>query len=85
MPFAATWMHIKTITLSEASQTEEENHHMTSLTRGIQKEMIQMSLQTKHKQIHRLREKLTVAKGGEWGEGTGRELGVDMDTLLYLT
>ena len=67
MPFTATWMHIKTITLSEASQAEEENHHVTSLTCGIQKEMIQMSLPTKHKQTHRLREKTYGCQGGRMG------------------
>ena len=67
MPFTATWMRIKTITLSEASQTEKENHHVTSLTCGIQKEMIQMSLQTKQKQTHRLREKTYGCRGGRMG------------------
>ena len=34
MPFAATWMDLEIIILSEASQTEEK-YHMTSLMCGI--------------------------------------------------
>ena len=34
MPFAATWMHLENIILSEESQTEEK-HPMTSLACGI--------------------------------------------------
>ena len=35
MPFAATWMYLDSVILSEASQTEKEKHHMTSLICGI--------------------------------------------------
>ena len=31
MPFAATWMGLEMIILSEVSQTEKERHHMISL------------------------------------------------------
>ena len=30
MPFAATWMGLEMIILSEVSQTEKERHHMIS-------------------------------------------------------
>ena len=49
IPFAATWMDIESVILSEVSQTEKEKYHMTSLICGIQKEMIQMILLTKQK------------------------------------
>ena len=35
MPFAATWMDLKTVMLSEVSQTEKGKYHMTPLIRGI--------------------------------------------------
>ena len=35
MPFAATWMHLEIITLSEVSQTEKDIYHMISLICGI--------------------------------------------------
>ena len=35
MPFAATWMQIEIIILSEVSQTEKNKYHKISLTCGI--------------------------------------------------
>lgn len=35
MPPAATWMDLKSVTLSEESQTEKEYYHMTSIICGI--------------------------------------------------
>ena len=35
MPFAATWMDLEIIILSEVSQTEKDKYHMISLIRGI--------------------------------------------------
>ena len=32
MPFAATWMDLEIIVLSEVSQTEKDKYHMISLT-----------------------------------------------------
>ena len=34
-PFAATWMDLEIIILSEVTQREREKYHMTSLLRGI--------------------------------------------------
>ena len=33
--FAATWMQLEIVTLSEVSQTQKDKYHMTALTRGI--------------------------------------------------
>ena len=35
MPFAATWMQLETLTLSEVSQKEKDKYHMISLSCGI--------------------------------------------------
>ena len=35
MPFAATWMDLEIIILSEVSQKEKDKYHMISLTCGI--------------------------------------------------
>ena len=35
MPFAATWMELETLLLSEVSQNEKDKYHMISLISGI--------------------------------------------------
>ena len=35
MPFAATWMDLESVILSEVSQTEKEKYHKASLICGI--------------------------------------------------
>ena len=35
MPFAATWMKLETLILSEVSQKEKDKYHMISLIAGI--------------------------------------------------
>ena len=35
MPFAATWMELETLILSEVSQKEKDKYHMISPTSGI--------------------------------------------------
>ena len=35
MPFAATWMELKTLILSEVTQKEKDKYHMISLISGI--------------------------------------------------
>ena len=35
MPFAATWMELETLRLSEISQKEKDKYHMISLISGI--------------------------------------------------
>ena len=55
MPFAATWMDLEIIILSDLSQTEKDKYHKIMLICRILKKMIQMNLFTKQKQTHRLR------------------------------
>ena len=35
LPFAATWVHLEIIILSEVSQTEKDKYHMIALICGI--------------------------------------------------
>ena len=51
MPFAATWMDMEIIILSEVSQKEKDKYHMISLICGIQN-MAQINLSTEKKQTN---------------------------------
>ena len=76
MPFAATWMQLEILTLSEVSQKEKDKYHMKLLICGISN-MVQMNLPTKQKQTHRHREQTCGCQGrggrewdrlGVWGQ-----------------
>ena len=76
------------VMLSEVSQREEQ-YGMTSLICGIQKEMVQMNLQSGNRLS--LREQTYACQGQGLGKETVREFGMDMysihidgHTLLYL-
>ena len=58
MPFAAAWVDLEIIILSEVSQKEKDKYHMISLYAESKKNMIQMNLLTKPKQTHRLTEQI---------------------------
>ena len=58
VPFAATWIDLETVTLSEISQTEKEKYHITSLICRI------LTHDTKQKETHRLREQIYGCQGG---------------------
>ena len=67
MAFAATWMDLQIIILSEVSQRQisYDITYMWNL-----KNMIQMNLLTKQKQTHRLRKQTYgYQRGKVWGEG----------------
>ena len=63
MSSAATWMHLETVILSEASQTEKGKYYMLSLVCGLYKEMMQMNLLTKQKRLTDLENELMVSGG----------------------
>ena len=72
MSFAAAWMDLKIIILSEVSQIEKDQYHMVSLVES--KKMIQMNLFIKQQQAHRYRKQIY---GYQRGKGRGRDkLGV---------
>ena len=48
MPFAATWMDLEIVILSEVGQTEKDKYQTISLMCGILKRL-QMNLSTKEK------------------------------------
>ena len=48
MPFAATWMELETLILSQVSQKEKDKYHMISLISGVSY-MAQRSLSTEMK------------------------------------
>ena len=45
--FAATWIDVKVVILSEVSQTEKDKYHMIELICGTKKK-VQMNLSAKH-------------------------------------
>ena len=83
MPFAATWMDVDSVILSEVSRTEK-NYRVISFICGLQKEMIQMNL--KNKDSYRLKKQTYGCRrsGESQGKGIIREFEMDMYTLLYL-
>ena len=66
MPFAATWMDLEIIILSEVSQTQKDKYHLYVES----KKMVQMNLFSKQKQTRRHRKQTygyQRAKGGGKG------------------
>ena len=66
LPFAATWLDLEGITLSEISQTEKDKYCMISYVEP--KKYNKLVNITKKKQTYRYREQTS---GYQWGEGKG--------------
>ena len=80
MPFAAIWMELEIVILSEVSQTKKEKYHipyMQNLKRNETNELIfriETNLQTQRMNLW--------LPGGRM-RGRDREFGINMYTLLY--
>ena len=72
LPFAATWMDLENIILSEVSQTEKDKYYIISYICRILK-IIQMNIYIKLKQTHRHRKQ---TYGYQRGGGGRDKLGV---------
>ena len=80
MPFAATWMELETLILSEVSQKEKGKYHMISLIPGV---LYTDTNEPFHrKENHGLGEQTCGCQGG--GSGVVGKLGVHRYKLLPL-
>ena len=67
MPFAATWMDLETVILSELSQTEKDKYHMMSLICASKKLYKRTYLQNRNR-LTDIENILVVTKGERgWG------------------
>ena len=78
LPFAATWLDLECLTLSEISQTEEDKYSMISHVCGISK-IIQMNVHAKQKQTQETNSQLL--KGRGMGEGEIGGMGLKIQTM----
>ena len=81
LPFAATWMDLEIIILSEVSQTEKDKYDVTYVESN---KVIQMNLITKQKQTHRYTKQTYDYKRGKGKEEGYIMLGISRYTLLYI-
>ena len=68
MPFAAMWMDLEIVLLSEISQKEKDKYHVRGLKCGIQNST-QLNLSTKEKQMQQNRLVVGKESHGKVGEG----------------
>ena len=82
MPFAATWMELEIVILSEVSPTEKDKYHMVSLICEIQKKGTnELIYKTQvRSQMQKTNLQLPGDKGGKDKSGDG----IDIYTLLYI-
>ena len=80
MPFAAAWMDLEKIILSEVSQKEKDKYHV-SLICEISN-MAQTNLSMKQKQTHRHRKDRGCQEEGG-GSGMDQEFGISRGELFY--
>ena len=85
MPFAATWMDLAIVILSEISQTETEKYHMTSLICGILKNGTNELIYKTEIESQMQKTNLWLPRGESRDGGEiNWETGIDKYTLLYI-
>ena len=83
MPFAATWMDLEIVILSEVSQ-RKTNIGWYHLYAESKKDWYKWTYLQNRNGLTDLENELMVTRWEGWGEGIVREFGTDMYTLLYL-
>ena len=76
MPFAATWMDLEIMLLSEVSQKEKDKYHIISLICGIEN-------RTQKQKTHRKRNQTCGYQRWRVGEGELEERGQKVQTSSY--
>ena len=69
MPFAATWMDLEIVILSEVSQKEKDKYHMISLISGILKNDTNGLIYKTETDSQTSKTNLRLPKGRDGGEG----------------
>ena len=82
MLFAATWMALEIVILSEINQTEKDKYHDIAYMYNLKTLYKQTSLQNGNKS-HRYR-KFQGYQGWGRGRGINWEIGIDIYTVLYI-
>ena len=83
MPFAATWMQIEIIILSEVSQKQKDKYYYISFICGFYN-TTQMNLSMKQKQNCRRREQTGGCQGGGGGRGMDWVFAISRCKLVYI-
>ena len=81
MPFAATWMDLEIVMLSEVHQTEKDKYDITYM--WILRKWYTWTYLQNRNRVTDVENKLMVTKG-ERGGGINWEIGIDTYTLLYI-
>ena len=82
MPFAATWMDLKIVILSEVNQAEKDEYCMTALMCGILKKWYKWTYLQNRNRVKDVENNLMVTRG-EGGRDKWK-IGMDIYTLLYI-